>query len=610
MARRPRESDRPKGATTIQPKDPDLMNEDSSGAFDGFDSDEDQDKNSIELELEKAVFGDDFGFHERLQHHGIVKDGLAGSTAHRITVGDSTKGDTQDNLRDIADADVCSPATATQILPQRSSCSSSPSEADDADDSADEPEAVWHDSDDDRIVVSLQANPRLRKLRIYEDEDLVNGRQYTKRLRRQFELLNHVPLWVGQSRAKRKTDNDLDHNNNNNNTAFPDSDPDSSSEGAMSVDSDQLLAPPLAKLLQQPGALLSSETDTPRGKRKLRPEVIDMQRTKDVGVAQPSAITSLQFHTVQPLLISSGPASTVFMHRVAPQSPNPNPLLTSLHIHSTPLFTTVFQPPDGSKILFAGRRRYFHSWDLSTGRVDKISRLCGPRSEQKSMERFKISPCGRWMGLVGSRRKGGGLINVLDARTSQWIAEVHVESNGGVADFEWWGDGEGMTVIGKGGEAVEWDGRQRKVVGRWVDEGAVGTTVLAMGGRGGGAKAIGGDRWVAVGSTSGVVNVYDRKTWGTGKVLSGPKPCRAFDQLTTPISHLAFSPDGQLMVMASRWKRDALRLVHLPSCTVYKNWPTSSTPLGQITALAINPKSDLLAVANEQGKIRLWEIRA
>ena len=162
-----------------------------------------------------------------------------------------------------------------------------PSDADDADDSADEPEAVWHDSDDDRIVVSLQANPRLRKLRIYEDEDLVNGRQYTKRLRRQFELLNPVPLWVGGSGAKRKTDNDLDHNNN---TAFPDSDPDSLSEGAMSVDSDQLLAPPLAKLLQQPSALLSSETDTPRGKRKLRPEVIDMQRTKDVGVAQPVSV--------------------------------------------------------------------------------------------------------------------------------------------------------------------------------------------------------------------------------------------------------------------------------------------------------------------------------
>ena len=165
--------------------------------------------------------------------------------------------------------------------------------SDDTDVSADEPEAVWHDSDDDRIVVSLQANPRLRKLRIYEDEDLVNGRQYTKRLRRQFEILNPVPLWVGQSRAKRKTDDGRDNNNNNNNnnsTASPDSDPDASSAGRMSVDSDQLSAPPLAKLLLQPGALLSSETDTPKGRRKLRPEVIDMQRTKDVGVAQPVSV--------------------------------------------------------------------------------------------------------------------------------------------------------------------------------------------------------------------------------------------------------------------------------------------------------------------------------
>jgi U3 small nucleolar RNA-associated protein 18 len=32
------------------------------------------------------------------------------------------------------------------------------------------------------------------------------------------------------------------------------------------------------------------------------------------------------------------------------------------------------------------------------------------------------------------------------------------------------------------------------------------------------------------------------------------------DQLTTPISHLVFAPDGQFLVMASRWKRDALRL--------------------------------------------------
>ena len=215
------------------------------------------------------------------------------------------------------------------------------------------------------------------------------------------------------------------------------------------------------------------------------------------------------------------------------------------------------------------------------------------------------------MGLVGSSRKGGGFINILDASTCQWVAEVRVEGKGGVADFEWWGDGEGMVVLGKGGEAVEWDGREKRVVARWIDEGAVGTTVVALGGRGAGSKHIGGDRWLAVGSSSGIVNVYDRRKWaGNSRVLERPKPVRAFDQLTTPTSHLAFSPDGQVLCMASRWKRDALRLVHLPSCTVYQNWPTGQTPFGRITAVGWSPEGGILAVGNEQGRCRLWEIRS
>ena len=259
------------------------------------------------------------------------------------------------------------------------------------------------------------------------------------------------------------------------------------------------------------------------------------------------------------------------------------------------------------------------------------------------MERFKLSPCGRWMGIVGSGRKGGGLVNIMDAVTCQWVAQVRVEGKGGVADFEWWGDGEGMVVIGKGGEAVEWSGLDKRVLGRWIDEGAVGTTVMTLGGKGTGDKALGGDRWVAVGSQSGVVNIYDRRGWLKTGVAEKPNPTRVLDQLTTPVSHLEFSENGQLLVMASRWKRDALKLgelipylcrlsrrlfgargrvvwrefadsrrllVHLPSCTVYRNWPTSNTPLGRITAVGFGPGSDALVVGNEQGKIRMWEIRS
>lgn len=89
--------------------------------------------------------------------------------------------------------------------------------------------------------------------------------------------------------------------------------------------------------------------------------------------------------------------------------------------------------------------------------------------------------------------------------------------------------------------------------------------------------------------------------------------------LTTPISHLAFTADGQVLAMASRWKNNAMRLVHLPSATVFKNWPTEKTPLGRITAVAWGRPTEeeekegslaQLAVANEAGHIRMWEIRA
>ena len=214
------------------------------------------------------------------------------------------------------------------------------------------------------------------------------------------------------------------------------------------------------------------------------------------------------------------------------------------------------------------------------------------------------------MAIVGSARKGGGYVNIIDSKTCQWTAEARVEGNAGVADLDWWSDGEGLVILGKGGEAVEYLLQERRVIARWIDEGAVGTTVIALGGKASGPQELGGDRWLAVGSSSGIVNVYDRRKWiNRDHIPARPKPVRALDQLTTPISHLAFSPDGQLLCMASRWKRDALRLVHLPSCTVYKNWPTSNTPLGRITAIGWSPNGEMLGVGNEQGKVRLWELR-
>ncbi|KAK5801038.1 hypothetical protein VI817_003250 [Penicillium citrinum] len=585
------------------------------------------DKDDAEKKLERMLFGDEGGF------MGALKSQQERADAMQLTLLSDEESDASgagERIGDMDDDDMANMADSDLFFldsgdaPDTDMIATPETPSDEDEEEEDSVPAVWHDSDDERIAVSLAGKAKLRKLRTTEDEDVINGKEYVRRLRRQFQQLHPVPDWANPELAakRRKVDSDSDAD---------------SVEGMDSDDEEQLSMQPLAKLLQNATDLTRIEDNARSGgKRKLRQEVIDIQRLKDVGKAQPSSVDSLSFHPHYPLLLSSGPASTLFLHHISPSAPSPNPLLTSLHIRRTPIHTSAFAAPSGNRIFASGRRRYFHIWDLDTGKVDKVNGA-SDRSEQKTMERFKLSPCGRYVGLVGSSRKGGGLINVLDSGTAQWIAQVRVDGRGGVADFAWWSDGEGMTVASKNGEVSEWDGKVRRVIARWIDAGAVGTTVLSLGGRSGRTQ-LGGDRWVAIGSSSGVVNVYDRRDWATAyanadadAIPRNPSPVRALDQLTTPISHLVFAPDGQMLVMGSRWKRDALRLgmfffpctsplllsrcivltwiVHLPSCTVYRNWPTSNTPLGRISSVAISPNSEQLAVANEQGRVRLWEIR-
>ncbi|KAL1993440.1 hypothetical protein VTN49DRAFT_3389 [Thermomyces lanuginosus] len=565
-------------------------------------------KDETEEKLEKLVFGDDEEFQKGLKTYN---EQLLRRGSEDVEMGDGEEGaeeedadDDEKNIEEVDDADLFFLDSGTVDTDAVVPAPETPPNEKAVDEFQDAVQpAVWEDSDEERLVVSLASNPRLRKLRDVESDDLVTGKEYIRRLRRQYLRLHPTPAWA----LPQQTAND--------------SDVDSDVDAMDSSDDEAPTVRPLAKLLQGAGDLIREDAESnPSRPRKLRQEVISVRRLRDVGGKQPSSIDSLSFHPHYPLLLSSGPAKTLWLHHISPNAPSPNPLVTSLHIRKTPVHTSVFAPPMGNKIFVSGRRRYFHTWDLDSGRIEKINALADRKEEQKSMERFKLSPCGRYMGLVGTAKKGGGLINVLDASTAQWVRQVRVDGQGGVADFAWWRDGNGMCVASKNGEVSEYDLRERRVIARWHDAGAVGTTVVALGGSTD-RPQLGGDRWIAIGSSSGIVNIYDRRPWAvalaeaerTGKTRSDaiptrPSPVRALDQLTTAIGHLEFSKDGQFMVMASRWKRDALRLVHLPSCTVYRNWPTQSTNLGRVSSVAISPESNMLAVANENGHIRLFEI--
>ena len=78
--------------------------------------------------------------------------------------------------------------------------------------------------------------------------------------------------------------------------------------------------------------------------------------------------------------------------------------------------------------------------------------------------------------------------------------------------------------------------------------------------------------------------------------------------LTTTIDTLAWAPGGQVLACASRMAKDALRIVHGGSLTVFPNWPTSRTPLGHVHCVAFSPGGGLLAVGNAKGRALLYRL--
>jgi U3 small nucleolar RNA-associated protein 18 len=89
-------------------------------------------------------------------------------------------------------------------------------------------------------------------------------------------MLNPAPDWVQSSRPKKKRRTSIDSSTS-----------EASSNDGMDVDEDDLFAQPLARLLQDADSFTRRTDTSGSTKKKLRPEVIDIQRTKDIVTSGP-----------------------------------------------------------------------------------------------------------------------------------------------------------------------------------------------------------------------------------------------------------------------------------------------------------------------------------
>ncbi|KAI8381519.1 WD40-repeat-containing domain protein [Radiomyces spectabilis] len=433
---------------------------------------------------------------------------------------------------------------------------------------------AWTDDDDGRLQISLQGAQRLKKLRKSEEEDIVSGQEYERRLRQQFARIYPRPAW-----AKLPSEKKLESKKRKAEAGeYEDSDASDQS------DDDQLDEEERIDLLKSTYGILER-----RGTRQLlSSKHIDMIRMKNANQMAPTKgpIMSLGFHPNAQVMMTGGLDKTLRLFQVDGRV---NPKIQSMRFKDLPIYTAAFHT-SGDQIVLSGRRKHYYIYDVQSGAVDKCPGIWG--RDEKSLEKFSISPCGKYIAFLGN----SGHIILVSYLTKQWIANLKM--NGTVVSADWSSDGRYLFGIGSLGEVYQWDVGQRECVKRWQDDGSLRPHII---------RVSRNDKFFATGSPSGIVNLYDQSVLQSD--ITRPKPIKAIGNLTTTVSDIQFNHDSQLMAISSARKRNSFKLVHLPSATVFSNWPTDRTPLGAVTASAFSPNSDYLALGNRQGRVVLYGIK-
>ncbi|CAN6469603.1 unnamed protein product [Victoria cruziana] len=420
---------------------------------------------------------------------------------------------------------------------------------------------AWIDEEEQTIKINISGTKRLRKLRGQEGEITVSGADYVARLRSQHIKLNPGTEWaqLGWKGWRYDSDDESDEEN------------ESIHAQGRGANSNKIL--------------LSSEDAVVRSRTKLLPGLIEFSRLIDGNAEDPSngPITSVEFHKNGQLLLAAGLDKRLRFFQIDGKR---NTKIQSIFLDDCPIRKASFLP-DGSQAIISGRRKFFYSLDIVNAKVDRVGPLLG--REEKSLESFEVSPDSSVIAFTGN----DGYILLVSSKSKQLIGTLKM--NGTARTLAFANDGHQLLSSGGDGHIYHWDLRTRKCFHKDIDDGCINSSALSV------SK----DSTVfAAGSDSGIVNVYNRDEFLGGK----RKPMKALANLTTKVDGLRFNHDSQILATFSSMKRDSIKLVHVPSLSVFSNWPPFKHNLQYVQCIDFSPGGGLLALGNAAGRVLLYKL--
>lgn len=169
---------------------------------------------------------------------------------------------------------------------------------------------------------------------------------------------------------------------------------------------------------------------------------------------------------------------------------------------------------------------------------------------------------------------------------------------------------------GAGGRVHVWDMRSFRCLTEFIDQGTLHCTSL---------KVCPKQQYLATGSDAGVVNIYKAGDCMLPSVSSStPSPVKTIFNLRTEIDTIEFHPASQvglsdnktyfipcfvqMVAIGSMHMTSAIRLVHLPSCTIFANWPNQRLSKTRVKCVSFSPGGDLMHVGSLSGRISSYRL--
>ncbi|XP_058818617.1 U3 small nucleolar RNA-associated protein 18 homolog isoform X2 [Topomyia yanbarensis] len=225
--------------------------------------------------------------------------------------------------------------------------------------------------------------------------------------------------------------------------------------------------------------------------------------------------------------------------------------------------------PDGNEILFGSFRKFYHVYNLISGQSDTLQ-LQGDRVW--TMKNFELSNCGKYIAVAG----GFGEIHLLDARSKELLTTI--QQNHCCSSLCFSSDSKYLLSHSSDNEVSVYHLEKRRFVNVFTDDGCVNGSFITI---------CPNNRFVATGN----------------------RQEKTISNLTTSVGSMAFNVTSELLAIASPEIPNAVKLIHMKSGTVYRNFPMMNAALGHVTRVKFSPGSGYLALGSRESIVSLFRVK-